>query len=375
MLKIEKRQQWLVYFEMFLVSFAANALAPLITTFQDQYNLSITTSSLFPVFLSAGGILANFLGAFFISRMGVRKYNFLFLFSLALTAFLFYIASDTVLLFAAVFVLGITTGTGMAVTSTILSHLDKRLQNFGLYHAFFGLGGIVTPAIIGFILHLDMNYKLIFIFTFLLAVGTGVFLLFARFLSDHIYEKVPFLKSLSILKMRVIYLSLIILVFYAGSEIGMVLWSSNLFIEAFNFTKESSALFLSGFWLIYTLGRVFAQQIENFLKFQKTIILAVSLVFVSISILLWQGWPLAFWFAALGMAPIFPIIQKYVLQHIEKSQAGMFNGMLFGFLGIGNIILPGLMGVLGGINIYYAFLLPIVSMLVILVVFRSLMKM
>jgi MFS family permease len=370
----ERHQQWLAFFEMFLVSMAANALAPLITTFQDQYKLSITTSSLFPVFLSAGGISANFIGTFIISRIGIRKYNFIFLVSLGFTAILFYFSNSAALLFAAVFVLGFTTGTGMAVTSTILSHLDHKLQNFGLYHAFFGLGGIITPALIGIILHNKMNYQLIFILMFLFAAGTSIFLFFARFLSDHIYEKVPFLKTLSILKMRVVYLSLIILVFYAASEIGMVLWSSNLFIEAFNFTKESSALFLSGFWLIYTLGRVFAQQIESFFKFQKTIIFSVILVFISIIILLWQGWPVAFWFAALGMAPIFPITQKYVLQHIDKSKAGMFNGMLFGFLGIGNIILPGLMGVLGGINIYYAFFIPIASMLVILVVFRLLIK-
>jgi MFS family permease len=353
----ERHQQWLAFFEMFLVSMAANALAPLITTFQDQYKLSITTSSLFPVFLSAGGISANFIGTFIISRIGIRKYNFIFLVSLGFTAILFYFSNSAALLFAAVFVLGFTTGTGMAVTSTILSHLDHKLQNFGLYHAFFGLGGIITPALIGIILHNKMNYQLIFILMFLFAAGTSIFLFFARFLSDHIYEKVPFLKTLSILKMRVVYLSLIILVF-----------------EAFNFTKESSALFLSGFWLIYTLGRVFAQQIESFFKFQKTIIFSVILVFISIIILLWQGWPVAFWFAALGMAPIFPITQKYVLQHIDKSKAGMFNGMLFGFLGIGNIILPGLMGVLGGINIYYAFFIPIASMLVILVVFRLLIK-
>jgi len=370
----EKNQQWLAFFEMFLISIAANTLAPLITTFQLQYNLSITTSSLFPVFLSIGGIAANFTGAFIISRMGVRKYNFLFLISLILTAILFYIASNPVMLFTAVFVLGIATGSGMAVSSTILSHLDIRLQNFGLYHAFFGLGGIITPAVVSFIFHNELNYRMIFILLFVLAAGTMIFLFFAKFLTDHVYERIPFFKTLSILKMRVVYISLIILVFYTGSEIGIVLWSSNLFIEAFDFTKESSALFLSGFWLIFTLGRVFTQQIENFFKFQKIIIFSVSLVLISISVLLWQGWPIAFWFAALGMAQVFPVTQKFVLQHIDKSKAGMFNGMLFGFLGIGNIILPGLMGVLGGINIYYAFLIPIFSMMVILFTFRFLLK-
>lgn len=374
MIKNEKRQQWLTFFEMFLVSIAANALAPLITTFQDQYKLSITTSSLFPVFLSSGGILANFLGAFIISRLGVIKYNFLFLFSLALTAVLFFIASNSAMLFAAVFVLGITTGTGMAVTSTILSHLDKRLQNFGLYHACFGLGGILTPAIIGIFFKYNLDYRIVFIIIFFSAVSTAIYQISSKILPDHVYETESFIKSLSVIKLPVVYLSLIILIFYASSEMGTVLWSSNLFMQAFQFTKESSVMFLSGFWLVFTVGRIFTQQIENKLKFKKTILISLLIVLFSLALLLWKGLPFLFWIMALGMAPIFPTVQKYAMQHIPKSQVGLFNNLLYGFLGIGNLILPALMGVFGGINIYYAFLIPIAAMLIILIVFMFLLK-
>jgi MFS family permease len=374
MIKNEKRLQWLAFFEMFLVSIAANSLAPLITTFQEQYNLSITTSSLFPVFLSIGGISANFIGAYIISRIGVRKYNISFIVSLGITAILFYFSKSTSMLFAAVFVLGFTTGSGMAVSSTILSHLEVKLQNFGLYHACFGLGGILTPAIIGIFFKYNLDYRIVFIIIFFSAVSTAIYQISSKILPDHVYETESFVKSLSVIKLPVVYLSLIILIFYASSEMGTVLWSSNLFMQAFQFTKESSVMFLSGFWLVFTLGRIFTQQIEKKLKFKKTIFISLLFVLISLTVLLWKGWPLLFWLMALGMAPIFPTVQKYAMQHIPKSQVGLFNNLLYGFLGVGNIILPALMGVFGGINIYYAFLIPIVSMLIILVVFRFLLK-
>ena len=366
--KIEKRQQWLVFLEMLLISMLANTLAPLITTFQEQFNLSMAQSSLFPVITTAGGVIANLLGTFFIAHIGLRRYNYIFLILMILTYIIFYYVHSVLLLFTALFMFGFSIATGMAVTSTILSHLPLKYHNFGLYHAFFGLGGIITPGLISLILAKNIDYHNIYLLFLTITAIAVLYIWKARLLPDYKYEKTGFIESLSVIKIRVVYLSLIILILYAGCEMGIVLWSGNLFGKAFHFSKESSALFLSGFWIIFTLGRIFTHQIEKICGFFKTQYIFISFLLLGLTLLLGARWPLAFFLIALGLAPIFPITQKYAVSHIPKHQVGMFSGVLFGFLGLGNMFIPGAMGLLGNVNIYYAFLLPVFSLSIILIV-------
>ncbi|MDO9577574.1 MAG: MFS transporter [Candidatus Cloacimonadales bacterium] len=371
---LERQQQWLVFFEMFLASLLANSLAPLVTSYQEQFQLSMAQASLFPVISTLGGVIANLLGTFFIAHIGLRRYNYIFLILMILTFIIFYYVHSVLLLFTALFMFGFSIATGMAVTSTLLSQLPLKYHNFGLYHAFFGLGGIITPGLIGLLLAKNIDYHNIYLLFLAVTVIAVIFLWKARLVPDYKFEKTGFIESLSIIKLRVVYLSLIILILYAGCEMGIVLWSGNLFSQAFHFSKESSALFLSGFWIIFTLGRIFTHQIEKFCGFFKTQYVFISLLLLGLALLLGARWPLAFFLIALGMAPIFPLTQKYAVSHIPKHQIGMFSGVLFGFLGLGNMFIPGAMGLLGNINIYYAFLLPIFLLSIILIVVFKLKK-
>jgi len=362
----ERKQQILVFFEMLLISMAANSLAPLIVAFQDKFNLNMAQAAMFPVLLTGGGVTANVLGSLLIARVGVRRYNYLFFLSLILTSGLFLGANSIFVLYSAIFILGFNTATGLAVTSTVLSHLSPKYQNFGMFNAFFGIGGIIAPGLIYLFLKNDFSYNIIFLGFIILGIATWLFLLKAKFLPEYKYKGDSLKKSFSILKMPVVHFTLLIFVFYAGSELGMVLWSSNLFTKAYSLTAETSAMYLSGFWLLFALARMATNFIEKHFSFYRLLSLLPLLVILLLTLLLVKGWPLIFLVMALCLGPIFPLTQKYALNHLPKSQAGMFNNLVFGFVSVGNVMISGLMGVMGEWNIFAAFIIPGIGMMLVI---------
>jgi len=184
----ERKQQILVFFEMLLISMAANSLAPLIVAFQEKFNLNMTQAAMFPVLLTAGGVTANILGSLLIARVGVRRYNYLFFLSLILTSGLFLGANSIFVLYCAIFILGFNTATGLAVTSTVLSHLTPKYQNFGMFNAFFGIGGMIAPGIIYLLLRNNYDYNIIFMGLVVIGFSTWLFLLKAKFLPEYKYK-------------------------------------------------------------------------------------------------------------------------------------------------------------------------------------------
>ena len=278
----ERKLQLLVFIEMLLLSMLVNSLAPLMTTFQEQYQLSMAQSSIFPVITTVAGIMANMIGTFLIAHIGIRRYNFCFLIIALLTSLTFYLMNSVYILYVALFFLGMSTATGMAVTSTILSHLHTKYQNFGLYHAFFGIGGIVAPILIGLALAKNIDYHNIYLLFLGISFIVIIYLWKVKLLTNYTYEKIGFIESLSVIKLRVVYLSLIIMVLYVGCEMGILLWSGNLFIKAFNFSKETSILFLSGFWMLFTLGRIFTHQIEKLLGFFRMQFIFISMLLIAL---------------------------------------------------------------------------------------------
>lgn len=361
----ERKQQILVFFEMLLISMAANALAPLIVVFQKTFQISMGQAAIFPVLLTAGGISANILGSLLIANVGVRRYNYLFFITLLITSILFLKADTLFMLYSAIFFLGFNTATGLAVTSTVLSHLSPKYQNFGLFNAFFGFGGMITPAIIYLLLKNDISYNYIFYGFIILGVLTWLFILKAKFLPEYKYKGTSLKDSFSILKMPVVHFTLLIFVFYAGSELGMVLWSSNLFTKAYSLSAETSAIYISGFWMLFALARMSTNFIEKRFSFNRLLTVLPILAVALLTLLLVNGWPIIFLIMALCLGPIFPLTQKYAIKHLPKSQAGMFNNLVFGFISVGNVMISSLMGIMGNWNIFAAFVIPGVGFLLV----------
>jgi MFS family permease len=370
----DKKIRILAFMQMLLISMLAVSIPALITTFQKVFNLSIAHSAIIPIIGTVGGFITNLLIARISAHVGLKRLNQYFLLLGILTAFLLSITCNIYLFLFGMMLIGINTAFGLSITSTIFAHIKKEYQNYGLFHAFFGIGGIITPAVIGWILTMNYDYEYIYLFLGVIYVMFFVFITFSDLLENRKYESIKFREAVSIIRKKFVLPVLIMIVLEAGSEQGLVTWSGNLFQDSIGLSVELSSFYLSLYWIVFTISRLFTQFFEN--KFGKlnTVRFSLSILFVGIITMLISNQAWLFMIIAMGVAPVFPLMQKYTAQKLPDREVGLFNGMVFAASSIGNIIIAGSMGLVADFSLRLSYLIPltasIISMMIILYLSR-----
>jgi predicted MFS family arabinose efflux permease len=195
-----------------------------------------------------------------------------------------------------------------------------------------------------------------------------VFVAVSKLIENKKYENIKIKEAFGIIRKSFILPVLIIIALQAGSEQGIVTWSGNLFSDVFNYSAESTSLFLSFYWIVFTTARLLIQFVENRIGKLNTVKLSLVLVVCFLALLLVTNNPIFFVLLAAAMAPVFPLMQKYSAQKLPPHEVGLFNGIVFSFASMGNVIIAGSMGGLGDYNIKLSYLIPVFCALIILAI-------
>ena len=370
----DKKIRTLILAQMILISIAAVSIPALITTFQKEFDLTIAQSSIIPIIGTLAGFITNILLASVSAKMGLKKLNLYFLtIGLIASATLAFSNNIYVFLFGIILV-GITTAFGLSNTSTIFAHLDIKYQNYGVFHAFFGIGGIIAPAIISFLFLHNISYRYIYYLLILLFAGSIIFVATSNLIKNRKYENIKIKEAFGIIRKSFVLPVLILVAIQAGNEQGIVMWSGNLFGDVLNYSAESASLILSFYWIVFTSTRLLIQFIENRIGKLNTVKLSIAMVVSFLSLLLITNKSIFFVLTAAALAPVFPLMQKYSAQKLPPREVGLFNGMVFAFASMGNVIIAGSMGMIGDHSIKFSFLIPVVGAIIIMVILFHLTK-
>ncbi|MDK2946269.1 MFS transporter [Geotoga petraea] len=347
-----------VFMSMVVFSLSANTIAPLMTSIQEGFGISVAKSSIIPLINTIGVMTANIVGSFFIAQIGIKNYlSISYLMALVgSTAFVF--SENFIILLISVFFIGASTGAAFTSLSTTISHLDKKYQNFGMLNAFFGVGGIIAPMITTYFLSQNLNFRSIYLIYLFLFILLLIYLNTSKMMTNIKYEAIKFLEALNIIKKRLIIFSLLIFLFYSGTEISVITWAGNLFVEMFDYTKEFSSLMISYFWITFTAGRFLTDWLNRKFTELNTIIFSSVLFFISLGLILIFKLPYFFIIVGLAFGPVFPSIQKYANQKLPSREVGMFNGLSFASTGLGAMIISTSMGVIADFNMMLSFSIP-----------------
>jgi fucose permease len=357
---------------MVIFSMVMNTLAPLMTSIQERFSISVAVSSILPFISTLGTMISNFVGGFFIAQIG---YNFFIIGAIIIQIvglILFAFAVNFPMIVIAVFLLGFATGGVFLTLTSSYSHLDGKYQNFGIYNAFFGFGGIFAPLLVSLFLRLNLDFRFIYFFHLVLAIVILIWVLSLKPIPNIRYETIKFKEALNIISNKFVYLSLLIFLLYSGTEIGIITWSGNLFYNVFNYSKEFSSIVLSLFWIVFTFGRLLTEFLNKKFTELGTIIYFSSSVIISIALLLIFKHYIFFLFVGFSLSAIFPTIQKYTNQHLPKKWLGMYNGLAFGSTGVGAMIISTSMGVVGERNFVISYLIPFITFALIILAAQKL---
>jgi fucose permease len=226
-----------------------------------------------------------------------------------------------------------------------------RASNFG--NGFFGLGYIVTPLLIVFIMKtLNLGYNIALIIIGILSL---IFLAFAVMTS---FPKVSigykFSMAFKVLLKPAVLIAALALFCYTSLETTMGTWIKKLMEELYggsvNITSATKAgLVLSLFGLAMMVGRFLFSAIRNLTAIGSKVIFVMSLLSViAISLMIIAKSPfigiVAVMIAGLAFAPLFPTIVGVTFAKFDPGLYGSIFGIIFAAGMLGGTFLPKFIG-------------------------------
>ncbi len=226
-----------------------------------------------------------------------------------------------------------------------------RASNFG--NGFFGLGYVLTPLLIVFILktlHLSYTEALIIIgFLSVIFLGFAISTTFPQVSSGFKYSN-----ALKVLTKPAVLIGALALFCYLSLEISMGTWIKKLMEELFGGSENINAtshggLILSLFGVSMMIGRFLTSTIKNLTIIgSKVIIVSSLLALISIFLMIIAKGPvlgiLAVLLAGISFAPIFPTIVGVTFSKFEPSLYGSIFGILFSVGLLGGTLIPKFIG-------------------------------
>ena len=301
----------------------------------------------------------------------------------ALSMFLLALASSFSVAMIACILIGIGAMALNTVGNTLIPVVlfegkdPARASNFG--NGFFGLGYVLTPLLIVFIIKtLNLGYSTALIIIGLLSLSFLVFAMTTTF------PKVPtgfkFSMALKVLVKPAVLIAALALFCYMSLEISMGTWIKKLMEELFAGNSSVNATFKAGivlsfFGLAMMAGRFLTSSIKNLTAIGgKVIIFTSALSLISIFLMIISKGPMlgtvAVVIAGLAFAPIFPTIVGITFAKFDPSLYGSIFGIIFAVGLLGGTFVPKFIGNLSvGSTVQQS--LPIAALIAALLLFIS----
>ena len=352
-----------------LFALIMNSTPSLLAVFQVEFGLGVFHSSVLPLSLTFFSMVANLFVGFLIGHIGQKVVLLTAVAMQVIGLLLVSLAPGFVVILVGFSCIGLATGAAFTAMTTVYSELPLRYQNFGLYHAFFGVGGILAPVFISLWLDGGLEYRSLFGVYTLLFVLLLILLVSSRAITNQKFREFAAADMLRVVLRPLILMGVAAFGLYAAIEIGGATWSVSAGMSIFDLASRPANLLLSAFWLVFTFSRVLtdaaARRVGTVSLIRWCLLLATAALIVWISGLS----PYAFVVLGLALGPVFPAFQKYMNALLPRAQRGLFNGLTYLAVGVSSTAFIPLMGAIGEYNLAFAYIpLAVASVLMILAV-------
>ncbi|QRG68877.1 MFS transporter [Brevibacillus choshinensis] len=321
-----------------------------------QEDLNLTYLELSGAFsLGSFGYLAgSFLGGLLVDNRGLKLVT-LWGGLLIAAGMLLYMCVENYCLFAVGFILAgigggvLEIGINGAVPA-ISESIEDQARYFNWLHGFYGVGASGLPLLGILILQRFPDWRNGFWLELALLGFILAFVICFRYGQVTTKRRVSDRKAMRIVSaegsIKLAGLLFAIMV-YVMAEVGFATWLPTYLVQVRHLPLTEGALYLSGFYLVFTAGRLSAHWWINRIGQEKAVmvssILAVLIVGAAI---LWTDQatlPLLV-VAGICFAAIFPTIAA-IACHLYADRAGKVLGYLFTASGVGALVSNGLIGV------------------------------
>lgn len=339
---------------------------------------SAEISSLF-MFISFGLISGVFFSWFLIKKISINKLARIGQSIIALALFLLFYSNKFYLVNTACFFIGMSGGIIQISSNTIISEIyhKKRASMLSLLHFFFGLGALLGPFMMGFIIDRNANWRTSFLiiacYSFVVSIG----MLFNKYkILAHPNEKQN-IKLKSILLNNLIIIISICIVVYVGIEMAINSWVPTYIQSNYKVSALLSGSIVTFFWISMTIGRLICAYLTR--------IFSISIMLLIFSISGFVGYVLFLGFnnyyisiasivlIGFSFSGVYPILLALGANRFPNN-IRQLNMVFLVFTALGFMLLPMFIGVFAQIYSLNTSMILISSFFILFIVLALILK-
>jgi fucose permease len=233
-----------------------------------------------------------------------------------------------------------------------------RVMNW--LHAAFGIGVTITPLVMSAIFAAQLSWRYGYVIASICAALVAALFFITRnqwrsskAMGDDALSEAPMpTQPLSMtLRLPILWVVMLMVLVYAGSEGTPGNWLFTLFSQGRGFNEIDAAQWVSIYGGTFTFGRIFFGFVVNRFSAGTLLRFCATGALIAAGLLWWN--PLA-WVGFVGLmllgfmqAPIFPVLVSNTPGWVGRQHAGNAIGFQVAFAGGGFTLIPALAGVLG----------------------------
>jgi FHS family glucose/mannose:H+ symporter-like MFS transporter len=239
----------------------------------------------------------------------------------------------------------ISTGGVVLMGPAFFPENQPAAQNLG--NVFFGLGALVTPALVALMLR-GLGFRKTLGLLALICLAPAV----TDALTDSALFPLPKYSALGeVVRQPMLWLTALVFFLYCPLEGALGTWATT-YLTNLGYREGRAALLLSGFWLSFLVARLLAAFLELRILPESTAPWVICVLALSAAMALGnlagasrQGnaaWGLLL--VGFLFGPIFPTLVGILFNHFPQDQHGTAFGAMFALGAMGNLLLPPMIG-------------------------------
>ena len=349
------RIRWLTYLMFLMFAMTSESVGVIIPSVIREFGLGMTAGGAFHYATMSGIALGGVLLGSMADRFGRKPTILVGLALFGLSASLFAWVSSfglfLVLLFVGGLAVGIFKTAALALIGDISTSTRAHTATMNVVEGFFGIGAIIGPAIVAYLLSHDASWKWLYLIA---AALCGLLMILAwRVPYPPVQAKTdsaPMADMLAMMRNRYALAFSSGIMLYVGVETAIYVWMPTLLAGYAGPGWQWAAYALSIFFILRVIGRFAGFWLLE--RFNWTAVLASCgiAILVCFALAIFGGRPMAVMtlpLSALFMSVLYPTLNSKGISCFPKPQHGAISGVILFFTCVSAVVAPLAMGLIG----------------------------
>ena len=348
------RIRWLTYLMFLMFAMTSESVGVIIPSVIREFGLGMTAGGSFHYATMSGIALGGVFLGFLADLLGRKRSIITGLAIFGASSFFFAWASSFGVFLMLLFVGGLAVGifkTGaLALIGDITTSTKAHTSTMNMVEGFFGIGAIIGPAIVAYLLSHNASWKWLYVIAAVLC--TLLIILAAKVPYPQSRASAEPSKVSDVLGMMGNRLAMAFsagVMLYVGVETAIYVWMPTFLAGYSGPGSEWVVYTLSIFFVLRVIGRFAGFWLLE--RFDWTIVLAICGVSILVCFgLAALGREFAIWtlpVSGLAMSVIYPTLNSKGISCFPKAQHGAVSGVLLFFTCVSAVIAPLVMGIIG----------------------------